>query len=329
MIATKSPVRLIANWAFLCLCILLCSLKPGYSATPLQTHDLNPLTLVYGLPLISPARLPDNRFSISLNTSNTLNIEDTGSETLYIDGETNELNLIALFSINEKTSLRVRLPFISHEAGSLDNFIDDFHGLFGFPEGSRPVTDNDQFLFLYQQNNIDLLRIDTPNNGVGDITIDAGYQQYANAKNAASLWSSIKLPTGDSDSLTGSEKFDVAIWYATENNFKPDWSQYYTIGLLLPGKAKILPGQQKEEVYFGTAGIEWNTTSMVTLNIQFDFHSAFYQSETKFLGDSIQISSGGHIKLSTKSRIEIVVIEDIQVGASPDVTFQLGFSRLL
>jgi len=325
----KSPVWLIAYRAFLCLGIFLSFLRPGFSATPLQTHDLNPLTVIYGLPQVSPARLPDNRISLSLNVSNTINVEDKTSESLYIDGETSELNLIYLFSVNEKTSLRLRLPFISHAAGSLDSFIDDFHGTFGFPEGVRPDYTNDQFLFLYQQNNIDLIRLDEANDGIGDFAIDAGYQLYANSEKAASIWSSLKLPTGDEDLLTGSGKFDVAIWYAAENNFKADWSRYYNIGLLLTGISDILPEQQKEEIYFGTAGIEWRTTESVTLNIQFDFHSAFYNSDTKFLGNSIQISSGGHIKLSTKSRIEIVVIEDIQVGASPDVTFHLGYSQLL
>ncbi|MCK4707030.1 MAG: DUF3187 family protein [Gammaproteobacteria bacterium] len=325
----KSPVRLIATRAFLCLLVFLIPAKAAFSATPLQTHDLNPLTVVYGLPLVSPARLPETRLSLSLNVSNTINVEDKANESLYIDGETSELNLIYLFAVNEKTTLRLRLPFISHGAGSLDSFIDDFHGVFGFPEGSRPSVDNNQFLFLYQQNNIDLIRIDEANDGIGDIAIDAGYQLYAKSDIAASLWSSLKLPTGDENLLTGSGKTDVAIWYAAENNFTPNWSRYYNIGLLLPGNSDILPDQQKQEVYFGTAGIEWRTTNIVTLNIQFDFHTAFYQSDTKFLGDSIQISSGGHIKLTSNSRIEIVVIEDIQVGASPDVTFQLGFSLLL
>ena len=323
----KSPVKVISYRAFLCLSIFLSFSTASHSAIPLQTHNMNPLTLVYGLPLVSPARLSQqSSLSASLNVSNTINAEDKNNETLFIDGETSELNLLYSFSINDRSSFRIRLPFISHEAGSLDSFIDDFHETFGFPEGDRPNFANNQFLFLYQLNNTDIIRMDQPNNGIGDITIDLAYQAYANDKAAGSIWSSIKLPTGDGNKLTGSEEIDVAVWYAAENRFHAEWSRYYNIGLLITGEADILPDMQKTNIYFGTAGIEWQTTAIVSLNIQLDFHTAFYNSKTTFLGDSVQISSGGHIQLSTNSQLDIVVVEDIYVGASPDVTFQLGYS---
>lgn len=326
----KSPAREVLSRAFLYLCIFFISIKYAASATPLQTHDLNPLTLIYGLPLVSPARLPatdSSVFSVSLNASNTINIEDIGNESLYIDGETKELNFIYFMPITNRSSLRLRLPFISHEAGTLDSFIDDFHQVFGFPEGQRPLYDQNQFLFLYQQDNVELLHVDTPNNHIGDLTIDIAYQLYSSKTEAGSFWSSLKLPTGNAKQLSGSGKADIAMWYAHENNFRQQWWRYYNIGLLLTGKSQVLSQQQKTDVFFGAIGIEWQPLQRLVLNIQFDFHSAFYQSQTEFLGESIQISSGGHLKLGNNNRIEIVVVEDIQIGASPDVTFQLGYSQ--
>jgi len=324
----KDPVRFNINRVFLCLLLFLNSFSIQ-AATPLQTHNLNPLTLVYGLPLVSPARLsPLSSFSASLNVSNTINVEDKTNETLFIDGETSELNLIYSFPFSSKTSFRIVMPFIKHQAGSLDGFIDDFHALFGFPEGDRPEHPSDQFLFHYQLNNNDVIRIDQPNSGPGDIKIETAYQLYDLGNQVGSLWSSLKLPTGDSQKLTGSDRIDVAVWYAAENNYLADWSYYYNLGLLLTGKSDIIPDRQNTDVYFGTGGIEWRVADIVTLNIQLDFHTAFYQSKTRFLGDSVQISSGGHIKVSPQSRLEIVVVEDIYVGASPDVTFQLGYTLM-
>ena len=324
----KNPVRACINRVFLCLLFFSNSLLVQ-AATPLQTHNLNPLTLVYGLPLVSPARLsPLSSFSTSLNVSNTINAEDKAGETLFIDGETTELNLIYSFSFNSNTSFRIVMPFIKHQAGSLDSFIDDFHQTFGFPEGDRPEYPTDQFLFLYQLNSNDVVRFDQPNSGLGDIKIETAYQLYDLGNQVGSLWSSLKLPTGDSQQLTGSDRIDVAVWYAAENNYLPDWSYYYNLGLLLTGKSDIIPNKQNTDIYFGSGGIEWRTTDIVTLNIQLDFHSAFYQSNTTFLGDSVQISSGGHIKVTPQSQLEIVVVEDIYVGASPDVTFQLGYTLM-
>ena len=331
----KSPVWRFCSRAFLYPLILsLLTLsgwtKSAVAATPLQTHNLNPLTLIYGLPLVSPARLATSQqsfFSISYNFSNTLNAESVANEVLFIDGETDELNLIYSHPINDKTRLRFRLPLSAHKAGSLDSFIDDFHETFGFPGGERPNYPTDQFLFNYSKSGQELLRMDTPNRGVGDLSVDLAYQLIRNRQHAQSLWASIKLPTGDEQILTGSGKADASVWFAAENNFHADWSRYYNIGLLITGKSKILSEIQKNEILFGTAGLEWRILSTVTLNVQLDFHTAFYQSKTTFLGDSVQISSGGHIKINKNSRIDIVVVEDLYVGASPDVTFQLGYSQ--
>lgn len=327
----KSPARLNAYRAFLCLLVFFIPVKHSIAATPLQTHDLNPLTLIYGLPLISPARLPasdKSLFSASLNLTNTINVEDTSNESLFIDGETNELNFIYLFAINEQTRLRFRLPFVSHNAGSLDGFIDDFHSTFGFPEGERPNYSSDQLLFTYSINGTEVIRLDTSNQGIGDISIDAAYQLYSNANTAGSIWTSIKLPTGDANLITGSGSLDASLWFSAESTLIEDWQHYYSLGLLVPGRSDILSTQQKDMVLFGTYGYEWQVANKVVLNVQTDFHTAFYNSQLDFLSGSIQISMGGHIKINTFQRIELVVIEDLLPGASPDVTFQFGYSQL-
>ena len=327
----KSPAWLTAFRVFLCLFVFFIPGKIIFAATPLQTHDLNPVTAIFGLPLISPARLPASDksfFSASLNLTNTLNVEDHANENIFIDGETNELNLIYLFSISDKTRIRLRIPFISHNAGSLDDFIDDFHSTFGFPEGERPDYPNDQLLFSYTKDGVELIHLEEPNQGIGDISIDTAYQLYADSTRAGSVWANVKLPTGDSDLLTGSGNIDVSTWFSAEEIFAQDWSRYYTIGVLVPGRSDILPEQQKDIVIFGSRGYEWQVADKVALNVQLDFHTAFYQSHILFLSGSIQLSMGGHIKLSDNQRIELVVIEDLLPGASPDVTFQFGYSQL-
>lgn len=325
----SSPIGRFTGGAFLCLIIyFLCSTPAAYSepyATPTQTHDLNPLTIVYGLPLATAPSLINAdtmALSASLNISNTINVENPGNENLFIDGETTQLNLIVDYGINEVQQLRLRIPFIRHGAGSLDGFIDDFHDFFGFPQGHRPNYANNQFSFLYQVNSVDLIHIDQANQGIGDISLDSGYQIRRDQWGASSIWASLKLPTGDAEQLNGSGAADLALWWASERSFAHDWHRYLNLGVLLLGHGEVLANQQRSKVLFGTAGLQWRVIPVLSLNVQLDFHSAFYDDTSlEFLGDSIQISSGGHIRLSHDSRLEIAVIEDIQVGASPDVTF--------
>jgi hypothetical protein len=182
-------------------------------------------------------------------------------------------------------------------------------------------------LFQYQQNGSDLLYFDTAGQAVGDFSAELAYQLSKTAVSASSIWLGIKLPTGDSNWLSSSGAVDVYVSYALDRQISSQWSHYYNIGLLFTGNSDILPSLQRNEILFGNAGLEWRYFENVTLNVQLDFHSQFYDSRTTFLGDSIQLSSGGHIKLAPRSRLEIVVAEDIQVGASPDVTFQLSFTH--
>ena len=324
----SSPIGHHTGGAFLCLFIFFLYLSPVYStsyATPTQTHDLNPLTIVYGLPLATAPSLINAgtmALSASLNISNTINVENPGNENLFIDGETTQLNLIVDYGINDKWQLRLRLPFMRHGAGSLDGFIDDFHDFFGFPQGHRPNYPNDQFSFLYQIDSVDQIRINQASQGFGDISMDTGYQLHRDQWGASSIWASVKLPTGDPEQLNGSGAADLALWWAAEQRFASAWHRYINLGVLWLGDGDVLAGQQRTQVLFGTAGLQWRVIPRLSLNLQFDFHSAFYENTSlEFLGDSIQISSGGHIQLSRDSRLEIAVIEDIQVGASPDVTF--------
>lgn len=326
--AFKNPVNQTVCGVFLCLFFLPSSNVAA--STPLQTHDLNPLTLVFGLPLISPASLPDSgqqSVSASWNISNTLNVETTATEYLFIDGETQQLNLTYQYGINAHWATRLRLSLIGHSSGELDDFIDSYHQVFGFPEGQRPNYANNNLLFQYQLNSSDQIYYNQAHQSVGDFSAELSYQLEKSIHSASSLWFGIKLPTGDSSTLSSSGATDLSLWYAFDSQLSPFWSHYYNIGLLFTGKGDILPAQQRSEVLFGSAGLELRYFKNVTLNIQLDYHSGFYDSNTDFLGDSIQISSGGHIKLDPRSRLEIVVIEDIQVGASPDVTFQFSFTH--
>ena len=91
----------------------------------------------------------------------------------------------------------------------------------------------------------------------------------------------------------------------------------------------VLQGQHRSNVAYAHAGLSWQYSQRLSLNLQLDGHSAFYQSDLRELGSSVQLSVGGRWQLSPTWRTELVMVEDIMVESAPDVIFQLRLDHSL
>jgi len=333
----QSPVERNFSWAFylpfsfLFSLFFYSSLCRAEISAPFLTRDQNPLVMIYGLPLPTAARIIQQdkiRFSTSLNISNTINAENNATESLFIDAETYQLNLLLEYGLNQNWMLRFQLPMIAHNSGFLDSWIDGYHNLFNLPEYIRPSNPNDQFQINYQRNGSALINLQQRTSGIGDVSIQLGYQQKSTTDFNLSYWSSLKLPTGDAQKLTGSDSTDLALWLAADQGLKKDKWLYGNLGLMFMSDGDIMPAIQKNTVLFGNAGFQMHPWEKVLLRVQLDGHSAFYDSNARFLGPVIQLAFGGTV-LFKSSSLDIVISEDIQVRASPDVTFNLSWKIFL
>ena len=281
--------------------------------------------MVYGLPLPTAARITEYQQSqllTSLNISNTINGEQPGNEILFIDVESYQLNLLFDYGISKNWALKIQAPFISHDQGYMDSWIDSYHDALGLPEGVRPLHPRDQLHIEYQNNGSSLINIQQSQSGIGDISLQAGYQTTKEKDFNLSYWVSLKLPTGDANKLTGSDHTDIALWIATDKNLQDDLSLYANVGLLYMTGSNVLKSQHKNTVAFATTGMQGQPWENIILRFQFDMHSAFYDSATDFLGSVIQLTFGGSI-LFDSSSLDIAIAEDIQAGTSPDVNFNI------
>lgn len=301
-------------------------------ATPFQTRDQNPFSIIYGLPsptsatIVAPGRLVS---SWSANISNTININNTSNESLFVDAETYQGNLVLDYGVNERWSLRVELPYIRHTPGSLDSAIEGYHDLFGFPEGHRPNYPRDQLLIRYQRDGVEQLQLDQSASGVGDVMLITGRQLQSSENSASSIWSGIKLPTGDNDKLTGSGATDLSIWLAGRRILGEQLQVYGTAGLLALGKGDVLTDIQEDHAFFGSAGAQWLYSERLALKAQFEWHTRFYRDTgAKFLGDVLQVTFGFGWAFSPAVYFEFAVAEDIKVEASPDVNFHFSLRVL-
>jgi hypothetical protein len=332
----QDPVGYFSRRAFFCLprcgllfyCLLFYfSNSTADSSSPFLSHNQNPLVMIYGLPLPTAAKIiaaNTSHLSASLNVSNTINVEASNNESLFVDAETYQLNLLLEYGLNKSWMLRFQLPLVAHNAGFLDSWIDDYHDLLSLPESIRPLHPIDRLQINYQLSGNTLVNIQQRTSGIGDISMQLGYQATTEKDFNISYWGSLKLPTGEAQQLTGSGSTDLAFWLSTDAGLKHNRWLYASLGIMYIAGSEVMPSIQKNTVLFATAGFQMQPWESILLKLQLDSHSAFYRSEMEFLGDVLQVTFGGTILLASSS-IDIAISEDILPQTSPDVTFNISW----
>lgn len=308
--------------------MLLSTLSIAEPGTPFLTRNQSPLSLIYGIPYATPARLLEesqSRWINSLNISNTLISQKSTNEQLFVDLETWQLNLFYDYGLNKNWMLRLHLPIIVHSGGILDSPIDSYHQALGLPEGIRPNYPHNQLNINYTRNSTSQLNISNTQKDIGDIALQLAWQTTKTVSNAISYWSSLKLPTGDYRKLTGSGGTDIATWVAMDYQLKDTRWLFGQAGLIYMHHNKVIPQIHNNWATFATAGIKFQPSTPIELKAQLEFHSALFDTDIGFMRNIYQLTFGGSYRINKKHKIDFAVGEDIKPGASPDVAFNMSW----
>jgi len=312
----------------------------GIANNPIQAADLlepyaianrNPFVQIYGLPTSRSAELAAaGTFStaLQLEFSNNFTVSDKETESIFIDGETHRMNFQLRVGVSDKWELGLDVPYLSHDGGSLDGFIDSWHDFFGLPDGGRSGYPEDQLRFSYERNGQMMVDLNQAKDGLGDVSLNAMYQLPSTATRHWALRSQLKLPTGDAEDLLGSDSTDVALaLHVSDRSWfeKTGIVLHGSVGLLWMDEAAVLDNIRKDWVVYGSTTLAWQACERVSLKLQLDAHTAFYDSGLKELGSaSAQLALGGAIKLSESWVVDLAVTEDIVTETAPDVVFLIG-----
>ena len=317
-----------------CALLLTCSTLPESRADlfePFSTSNLSPLVQPYGIPASRSALQTGHgrlNWHIRTELANNFTKGTDGNEAISIDGETWRSTVSLRYGITDQWEVALDLPYIRQDGGSLDSFIEDWHGWFGLPNGGREDVPDNQLTYLYELNGDRLVDLRDSTSGIGDASLSIGYLLRRQEDQSWNVRAGVKLPTGDPDDLTGSDSTDVFMsLHVSDDSLlqHKDWYFHGSLGLLVPGEAEIIADKLEDYVLFGSATVAWHTWKNVALKAQIDFHSAVYDSDLKELGEfSAQLVLGGSLNLGEKLLLDISVAEDIITDTSPDVVFQLG-----
>jgi len=325
------PVSQLASWPASLTLFAACAA----SASPFPTRDQNPLLAGFGLPTPMPARIDSSdqwSFAADFNWGSSAivqaNAGESPRESLVVDGETRELRLSAARGFAKRFAFQLQLPYRYTGAGSLDNFIDNWHDFFGLPQGARPSLPVDAIHIRYRRDGATLIDLRSAQSGLADLHAAAGYQWLATQSTSIAAWLDLKLPTGDADKLTGSGAADASLLVAAEHRFSERWSMFGQVGLSYLGKGDLLPDQQRDAVGSALLGVDIRVWRGLGFKLQLDAHTgAFDRTHLDYLGDATLLTIGGDYRFASGWLLDIGVSEDVAVDAAPDVVFVLGVRR--
>jgi hypothetical protein len=301
----------------------------GLGAGPLQaeeffpTRDQNPLLRGFYLPLPSDARQDAGAtLSATLALSNTLNVQSNARESLFVDGESDALDLTYENAPAQNWRYRFTVPVIHDSGGILDSAIDTWHQLFGFSRGNRPFYPKKQIDYSYSgEGKIDLSHSQT---SIGDIAADVGWYAVDEARRTVSFWGGLKAPTGSVANLTSDGAWDGALWAHGAMRW-PKWQLAAEIGVAQPFGDELFAGMAHRSSMFARFAATRALGPVWSLRAQFDGQSGRVAgSDMRFLGPSLQMTVGAARRLRGRWRIEMGFAEDVAVNTAPDITFFLG-----
>jgi hypothetical protein len=132
--------------------------------------------------------------------------------------------------------------------------------------------------------------------------------------------------------LHGSGSTDAALWVDASDDYKMPVGHltlFGSAGGMAMTRGDVLPDQQRTVAGFGSLGVGWAPADWIAFILQLSGHTPFYHgSDLKELSaNSLQLHSGGTIRLPGSLFMDIAVSEDIAVNTAPDVTLHLALRR--
>ena len=132
--------------------LLLVTACSSVVSQPLQVVNNNPVTALYGVPgHREAAPLTAGQWGMDLQgtVSNHFADASRGGTSVSFDGESTRIDLRLRYALSDRLELQVDLPWLRHQGGRLDGLIEDWHDVFGLPNGDRDTVDEDQLLYRY------------------------------------------------------------------------------------------------------------------------------------------------------------------------------------
>ena len=267
-------------------------------------------------------------WSLSAITSSHSTEATVGNESLSLDGETSRTELGFRYGLTDKIELGLEVPYLWHESGMLDSFIDSWHNTIGIYTNDRSDQQENQLRIAYADANATRFDLNQNANGIGDLRLTAGWQLRESPTHRTALRLGLSLPTGDSMQLLGSGAATISLGFAGDLQAIAGYERlngYYRMHATYIGQPDLLADRYREFVGQLSAGLGYVVTTAIELRLQIATRSALYDSEIATLGEpSVTLALGANVKITDNYLLTLGFAEDIKIQSAPDIAFQLA-----
>jgi hypothetical protein len=301
---------------------------PAVATEPLYVKNLSLVAGLSGLPSQRDADTADSGTLVAALHSSLANqyVADSNSdEFLNFDGETLRFALEMRYGLAENWDVQLEVPWLDYSGGNLDDWIDDWHDLWGMSDGGRSDVPNDLLDYRYANRAGAGFSLQDSTSGLGDISLSLTHAFYRKKSSVASLVVGYKFGTGDEDDFLGSGGDDafVALRFSGPQLSDLPLSWHGQVGYLRAGDSDVLGDVQEQDLWFAGLAVDWQVAQRWSLIAQVDSHAAPADSDITALGDdAIMATVGVRWRFAPNWSVDVSVVEDIRVETSPDVTFQ-------
>ena len=319
------------------LVLFLCATGTGFAdrgddAAFLTHRSQHTLNSVIGIPTPAARAVQTLEWQLALEHNNQFMGGTNGDERLLLDGESSELVVRHRQILSPCWQGEAVVPVVFHTNGAFDRAIDDWHGFFGFPDANRGASPYYDLNYSYIDSNGILREVSTNEAGFGDIQLSVQrfigcFAPTDSGKTEPIARIGIKLPTGSVSSLQGSGRVDLyADWQSPVWRPARRWRLGAAIGALWMGGNSELP-EQKSIAAYGSLGTQFIAWQNLRVLAQLDWHTPFYESQLRELGETaVSLSFGLRWLLKGNHTIEISFSEDAAIDTAPDIAARLAWT---
>jgi len=238
---------------------------------PLVARTQNPIYLqTLGQQPTGSTVLAKNNFSNWLNLDYSNIFEwgraNGGNDEVLLDMELARIGVNVGWGIGYDMQLELEIPFLHFNGGYLDQFIQDFHKAFHFPNAGRENFPNGAFAYRIIKDGQMIYNVKRQAIGLSDIVIGLKHNFIKETKTMPGMsWRyRLKLPTGRPASGTGSGNIDYSLGFILEKSISR-WHFYLNLDYIVVTGNKYFDTLYHHEMLAWMAAIEFSVSQPISI----------------------------------------------------------------
>jgi hypothetical protein len=313
--------------AFTLVTVLLLLSSPGHPFEgPLYVKNQFPLFLVLDPPHLEKASLEDS-FSAGLFYSSVYMVRRASEWSVGLDMEVTEVDLRFRKSILNTIELGIDVPILSFNSGFMDDFLGNYHHLFGFSDYGRSNRPANSFLYEMRKSNTLLFKAEGGDVGIGDIRLMMK-KTIVTGDPVLSVRFDVEFPTGSTSEGFSNGSLDAGISLLLDKKLGETCMTYANAGVVFPGDLKWKERVELKPFAYGAVGIEaalWDTFSL--LGQVFVQGSPFPHTNIGTIDrTAVLLTLGGRYRAG-KNTFEFSLTEDPNTAGAPDFSLAFTYKR--